>query len=245
MERQKSRERWYESAFRETYPITYPHRDDASAAREIAAIVRLVGIDGGSVLDLCCGTGRHAAALAESGFGVTGLDLSAPLLAKAGARPRLAGRLARGDMRRLPFGRRFDAVVNLFTSLGYFAEDAQNGKVAAEMHRVLRPGGRVVIDHMNVPSVERSVGEDERAEGPRTVRQRRWIEGNRVRKEVVIMEKDRDPVRVLEDVRLYRPEEMKALLEGVGFDEVRLLGSVNGDALTSASDRMIAVGRRP
>jgi ubiquinone/menaquinone biosynthesis C-methylase UbiE len=78
---------------------------------------------------------------------VDGLDYSAHLIARAkerGTGPTL--RYTRGDMRRLP-GRwtgRFDAVVNLFTSFGFFAAPADDALVMREFARVLAPGGTLV-----------------------------------------------------------------------------------------------------
>jgi SAM-dependent methyltransferase len=85
--------------------------------------------------------------LAEAGFDVDGLDYSADLLKIAKSRgtgPRL--RYARGDMRRLParWSGRFDAVLNLFTSFGFFDQPADDARVIAEFARVLRPGGVLV-----------------------------------------------------------------------------------------------------
>ena len=94
-----------------------------------------------------CGQGRHAHLLAEAGFDVDGLDYSTDLLDRAkrrGTGPRL--RYARGDMRRLParWTRRFDAVLNLFTSFGFFADPRDDARVIEEFARVLKPGGVLV-----------------------------------------------------------------------------------------------------
>ena len=102
---------------------------------------------GSRILDVPCGQGRHAHLLAEAGFDVDGLDYSPDLLAKARARgtgPRL--RYTRGDMRRLParWTRRFDAVVNLFTSFGFFADPADDRGVVEQFARVLKPGGLLI-----------------------------------------------------------------------------------------------------
>jgi ubiquinone/menaquinone biosynthesis C-methylase UbiE len=99
------------------------------------------------VLDVPSGQGRHAHLLAESGFDVDGLDYSADLLAvarKRGTGPRL--RYTRGDMRRLParWNGRFDAVVNLFTSFGFFSHPSDDVRVVAEFSRVLKPGGTLI-----------------------------------------------------------------------------------------------------
>ena len=104
---------------------------------------------GASILDVPCGQGRHAHLLAEAGYKVQGLDYSQDLLnvaRKRGTGPGL--RYTRGDMRRLPkqWTRRFDAVLNLFTSFGFFTHPADDARVAKEFARVLRPGG-VLIWH--------------------------------------------------------------------------------------------------
>jgi len=114
----------------------------------VGRLVELLALPTGSrVLDVPCGQGRHAHLLAETGFRVDGLDYSEHLVAKArerGTGPTL--RYTRGDMRRLParWSGRFDAVVNLFTSFGFFATPRDDALVIAEFARVLRPDGMLV-----------------------------------------------------------------------------------------------------
>ena len=99
---------------------------------------------GARILDVPCGQGRHAHLLAETGFDVDGLDYSETLLDSARARGEgKTLRYTRGDMRRLPkrWTNRFDAVVNLFTSFGFFLDAADDRRVIAEFARVLKPGG--------------------------------------------------------------------------------------------------------
>ena len=141
----KTRE-WWECAFDAHYLLEYgllfsPEHD----RREVARIIDVLGLPVGSrILDVPCGQGRHAHLLAEAGYDVDGLDYSRQLLAVArrrGIGPTL--RYTRGDMRKMPgrWSRRFDAVVNLFTSFGFFAHPADDVRVIREFARVLKPGG--------------------------------------------------------------------------------------------------------
>jgi SAM-dependent methyltransferase len=131
----------YEPLFTET-------RDRAEVARLLDVLESLPV--GARVLDCPCGQGRHARLLAEAGFHVDALDYSKELLRIASrATPRaLKPNLAytRGDMRALPhrWRGRFDAVVNLFTSFGFFDDPADDRRVLHEFARVLKKGGVLV-----------------------------------------------------------------------------------------------------
>ena len=111
----------------------------------MARVLDLMELPSGArVLDCPCGQGRHAHLLAEAGFDVDGLDYSAPLLKVA--RKRGEGRHLRyteGDMRALPrkWTGKFDAVLNLFTSFGFFDSPDDDLLVLEQFARVLKPGG--------------------------------------------------------------------------------------------------------
>lgn len=140
----------WDSVFDETYLETYlPHTDDERTRAEALGAASLAEVEpGAEILDCPTGFGRHALVLAEEGYRVTGVDRSPVLLAEAEARRGDAEwpRLVRGDYRRLPFeDRSFDAVFNLFSSLGYLERDEDVG-VLRELRRVLRPGGSLVLE---------------------------------------------------------------------------------------------------
>ena len=142
----KPRTEWWESYFDSQYLLEYEpiftlERDRHEAAR----VIDVLGLPVGSrILDVPCGQGRHSHLLAEAGYDVDGLDYSEHLLKvarKRGTGSRL--RYTRGDMRKLPgkWKGRFDAVVNLFTSFGFFDNPADDVRVIEEFARVLKPGG--------------------------------------------------------------------------------------------------------
>ena len=140
---------WWNTYFDAQYLLEYePIFDFARDRREVARLMEILALPSGArLLDVPCGQGRHAHLLAEAGFRVDGLDYSAHLLAQArkrGTGPAL--RYTRGDMRKLParWTGRFDAVVNLFTSFGFFTDPADDARVIDEFARVLQPGGVLV-----------------------------------------------------------------------------------------------------
>src|SRR5882672_5788784 len=104
------------------------------------------------ILDLPCGQGRHAIELARRGYDVTGVDLSPFMLKVAEERARAEGvrvRWLAGDMRDVIARGTFDVVLNLFTSLGYFADEADDQKVVRAASAMLVPGGRFVLELIN------------------------------------------------------------------------------------------------
>jgi SAM-dependent methyltransferase len=126
---------------REYDPLFTLERD----RQEVARMMEILGLPSGArVLDVPCGQGRHAHLLAEAGFDVDGLDYSEDLLAIARERGTARTlRYTRGDMRKLPsrWTGRFDAVLNLFTSFGFFLDPNDDRRVINEFARVLAPGG--------------------------------------------------------------------------------------------------------
>jgi SAM-dependent methyltransferase len=146
--RRRPRE-WWETHFDAQYLLEYqPIFSERGDRREVSRLIDVLGLPiGARLLDAPCGQGRHARVLVEAGYDVTGLDYSRDLLAAArryGPQRRL--RYVRGDMRDLPsqWTGRFDAVLNLFTSFGFFLDSADDARVIAEFARVLRPNGTFV-----------------------------------------------------------------------------------------------------
>jgi len=115
-------------------------------------IVGLLGLAAGaSVLDAPCGHGRIANLLAAEGFDMAGVDLTDTFIERARAdaeRLEVEVDYRRGDLRDLPTSGPFDAVICWFTSFGYFDDD-DNRRVLVEFARVLRPGGRLLIETMH------------------------------------------------------------------------------------------------
>jgi SAM-dependent methyltransferase len=239
---------WYEESFGKDYLIVYQHRDMQGAYQEVRRMVEWLKLPKRSlILDLCCGMGRHSLALSDFGYRVTGMDLSEVLLDEAKKLDKDGKvRWIRGDMRRIPLETEFDAVVNLFTSFGYFEQDEENGKVLKEVERVLLPGGKFIIDFLNPEYVrEHLVPRSERQTGSLIIEEQRYIEDDTVNKRIFIREQGR-PERVYnERVKLYSLRQFEQFIADAGLVIDRVYGNYDQSLYDEKqSPRMIITGHK-
>ncbi|MEK5357839.1 class I SAM-dependent methyltransferase [Paenibacillus sp. FSL L8-0709] len=243
---------WYKKSFLEDYLIVYNHRDRKEAGLLIESVIDWLKLPLGSdVLDLCCGAGRHSLALADAGYHVTGVDLSPILLQeakKADYKNRI--RWIESDMRSLPkdgtFRESFDAIVNLFTSFGYFETDDEQLKVLKQISRGLRLGGRFVIDILNSHYVyENLIPFSQRKEKAVIISESRVIQNDFVIKEIMLEEPGNQPRRYTERVKLYSLVDIESLLKKADLTIDEVYGDYNGKIYNELqSSRMIVVGHR-
>jgi SAM-dependent methyltransferase len=146
----------HEGLFDDDYLHFFADSLDGRGAAEADLIWCLLELEPGmEVLDLACGHGRIANQLAQRGCRVTGLDAAPLFLRRARAEAEALGvavDYVQGDMRQLPWRRRFDRIVNWFTAFGYF-DDAGNKQVLAQAASALKPGGRIAIEFNNYPAL--------------------------------------------------------------------------------------------
>jgi SAM-dependent methyltransferase len=220
----------------------------AQTPAEVDAIVRLLDLKPPArILDLPCGIGRHSAELARRGFTVTGVDLHEPYLAEA--RAKAPGvEWIRADMREFTRPAAFDAVLNLYTSFGYFEDQADDLRVARNaLESLARPGGAFVIEMKGKETVAREFEE------------RRWIEledGSSMLSRLTVengWRTIRDDWILLNGgerreghfrTRLYAATEIERLLLDAGFPDVRIHGWFDGRPYGPGAPRLVAVALR-
>jgi len=227
------------------YPIIYAHRSGSAAADEIAGLKHwLPFFQNDRIIDVCCGEGRHLHLLLRMGYDAWGFDLSRTLLRNALQHKDQQGRVVRADMRATPFAAAFDVALSLFSSFGYFLEESDNQRALQQMITLLRPGGRLVLDHMNRRYIEDTLipASTDRM-GKYTVRQQRNIAGNRVRKTIQVFDGKGRCRRFEENVRMYWPDEISAMLSKQGCRDIRIRGGFDGKPFTHGSRRMIVACR--
>ncbi len=206
---------------------------------------------GAIVLDLCCGNGRHGQLLAQDGMTVIGVDSSRFLLeeARKNALSTSGGMyLVEGDMRRIPLKPVCDAVINLFTSFGFFEEN-DNRRVLGEVAGVLKPGGKFLLDYWNPYAA---------IQLDRT-RNWWWISDAML----ALAEVEYDPAsgqlfdyrtvielpigtirKSVNRVRFYFPTELEAMLTGVGLKVCAMYGDFDGSPFQMESRRLITIAEK-
>lgn len=243
---------WYEAFFGEDYLRIYlPFLPPDRTVREIKGIIKLLKLPAGkAILDLCCGYGRHAIPLAQQGYQITGLDLSELFLRRAREKAESQGVEARwiqGDMRTIPFENEFDAVINIFTSFGYFEDEDDDLTVLQQIHGALKPGGLFLLETIYQPRVIRAFtphGIIRYEDGLMVLEERRIdlrTSHNEVR--ITMFYPDGRRVEHLQSIRIYTLTELTHMLTSVGLEVEASYGDLEGNALTLDS-RLVILSRK-
>lgn len=225
---------------------------EASTRSEVAAMRELLGLPAGArILDAPCGWGRHTVLLPSAGFEAWGADLSPPLLRRAArdlGEANLPARLAAADLRALPFDEgSFDGVLNVFTSLGLFLDDDQDLAALREVQRVLRPGGRFLLESMHRDDVVRSYASRDRwtlPDGTQVRVRRRFDPVTGISRERLQWRRGQRRGEKRHALRLRTATEIGTLVREAGFTNLTFYGDWDGEELRLHSPRVIVVAER-
>lgn len=251
----KQRIPWYKRFFHEDYPKVYRDRlSEQATTREVAFVERALRLkEGDRVLDLACGQGRHAVALAQRGMSVTAQDLTEDYLHTAQAAAESAGaaiQTVHSDMRDVPFTNEFNAVINMFTAFGYLESEVEDMKVLRAIANALKPGGRLLMDLLNREwVVSNYIRKEWRIDGDgNTILEDRELDlvtgRNRVSFTIVTPEGTRRDLPG-HDIRLYTLTELGKMLDEVGLQVSATYGDFDGSPYAIETQRMIVVGEKP
>lgn len=223
----------------------------AGAGKDILPLLRRLRVKKGArVLDVPCGYGRHSLALAARGYRVTGVDISAALLAQAraqAARNRLEITFVRGDMRRLPYRGRFDLVINLFTSFGYFG-DGGDAALLRAFYRALRPGGWLALQMAHRDWIMHNFRPRRRGRLPGGVvleESTKFDFTTSSAHTTWVARKGGRGLRGQTKLRFYSAHELRRMLAAAGFRRIQSFGSFTGAPLTLDSRWQLHAGRKP
>ncbi|NJD23251.1 MAG: class I SAM-dependent methyltransferase [Melioribacter sp.] len=226
-------ENWFKNWFSsEEYLSVYQHRDDDDATKLLELILRQTKlIKQNSILDAACGAGRHSIYLASRGFKVIGFDLSKTLLLKAqdnAKKKSLENNFVCADLRNIYFRKKFDLIINLFTSFGYFKNNEENFKFINTAYSLLNENGFYVLDYLNKNFLLANLtGESKKVIDNKIIIEKRKVVKDRVIKEIHI-KKDLEEQHFIESVRLYSKNEIETEFKRIGFTRVSAFGDYDG-----------------
>lgn len=201
---------WFEEWFNSPlYEKLYADRDEAEAEQLIEFLEQtLLSEKYHSILDLGCGRGRHSHNLAKRGYDVTGIDLSPAAIETAREKAKEMGldntHFEVRDMRE-PLPQTFDAIVNLFTTFGYFKNDDENASVLDSVTAMLKQKGLFVFDYLNAEKVKNTFVPEEEGEFQNMRYEiKRYIKNGAIHKDIAFAGDKLDKPRVYwERVKLY------------------------------------------
>lgn len=235
-------------------PAMFDESRLARTSREAQAIVRLLGVaPGDTIVDACCGYGRYALEFARAGLKVTAFDLCEPLvmeLDSAAARCGLPVETHCADVRAFAVPRQYDAVVLLFAAIGYFDDPQVDVATLRNIVRLLRPGGRFLIDSFSVHHIARNLVEMQEEEDFLSAKVRRfipergdahsmWIEGT------WLIARGNDARRFEYSQRIYTRSGLRNLLQQAGFVDCEIMGDYEGLPYGPACESVVALARKP
>jgi SAM-dependent methyltransferase len=214
----------YSSLWFETFLFGIP---DAQTGRELDFLGRQIPADRfRTVLDVCCGAGRHAHGLTRRGRTVLGIDRSRRALERAvrqgegdtSASTFDAGPpfFAQADMRALPVAGPFDAAIVMWQSWGYF-DAVTNLRILRDLHGVLRWGGRLILDIYDRRFFETRQGERLTVRDGREITDVKRLDGDRLFTE---LRYSGSHVVDRVDWQVFTPDSMAAFASNAGFATV-------------------------
>lgn len=224
---------WYETWFDTPYyHILYKDRDYSEAENFITLLMEELQIPKNSkIIDLACGKGRHSVFLNKMGYQVLGLDLSKESIHHNKQFENETLHFEVHDMRNPIFlnvtDKKSDAVFNLFTSFGYFADDEDDKKVFRSVNEALNENGWFVLDFLNEKWVRNTLEKyyfvtKENID----FHIKKRIENRHVIKDI-LFEHDGKDHHFFEDVKLTTLDEIGKYAAEFGFERVKIFGDYN------------------
>ena len=244
---------WYEDdvLWEKIEPHIFGPARIEAATPHTEMLLELVDITpGASVLDLCCGVGRHSVELARRGYKVTAVDRTRRFLERAARVADEAGvdiEFVEADMREFVRPDSFDMAINMYTSFGYFEDPADDVRVVKNVSRSVRDGGCFAIELMSKEVLARIFVPSnwDQGEDGTLFLERRWPRqdwGWMDNQWIIISGDDRYEVDF--GHRLFSAVELKTLLTEHGFGSAEAHGGADGSPYDQTARRLLVIGRK-
>jgi 2-polyprenyl-3-methyl-5-hydroxy-6-metoxy-1,4-benzoquinol methylase len=246
---------WYEELF-ENYAESYDKESYTRGTRgEVDFIEKEINFDKTKrILDIGCGTGRHAIELAKRGYNVTGIDLSESQLNRAiekAKKENLSINFLRADARYMDFNNEFDAAIMICEGAFPLMEtDEMNFKILENARNALKPKGKLILTTLNAlfplyPSTEKFFNE----QGAKSKDHYFNLLTLRETSTVEIIDDSGKKKSITGNERYYMPSEMNWYLQSLHFKNIGIYGCKMGqfsrnDPLTTDDVEMLVIAEK-
>jgi SAM-dependent methyltransferase len=239
----KEHSKWFQSWFDTAYyHLLYKNRDYKEAEVFIKNLASYLNLDkDDKILDLACGKGRHSIYLNSLGYSVTGVDLSKNSINHAKTYESETLHFDVHDMRNF-YSTKFEVVLNLFTSFGYFEEETDNFKVIQTIKSSLKQNGIGVIDFMNSPFViENLIAHNSHEDDNITFNLKRRLSDGFIYKDIEVIDGN-TTTHYVEKVRAFTFQDFETMLANAGLHLLDCFGNYNLEPFNSkTSERLILI----
>ncbi|MHA2159677.1 MAG: class I SAM-dependent methyltransferase [Candidatus Thorarchaeota archaeon] len=244
---------WYENdkLWEIMEPVLFTEARIAHTVNEVDSIKSLSKIQQDeSILDLCCGIGRHSLEFARRGHRVVGVDRTKLYLEKAkrsATEEKLDIEFVEDDMRTFYRKNSFDVVLSMFTSFSYFEDHEEQMLVLRNIYSSLRAGGRFILESAGKEILARIFMKQNWSEWPHgfMLEEREAIDNwSKMHNKWIFIERNGTIHRYDVTHWIYSGSEIKEMLEKVGFSDVHVFGGLDGRAYDNEATRLVAIATK-
>lgn len=240
----------YDADFWRDFEILMYDRDRLDNTEDdVLNIIKLLNIKKhDSVLDVCCGFGRHSLILAQNGIDVTGIDITEDYLSRANSSKTDTDnpKFLKKDILEYNDKSKFNFAINMFTSFGLLNSEDDEIAGLKNIYSALKPGGKYLIDIQGKELLCRDYEKNIWFESGDTkvfleytilhsftVLRSRWLyyRNNKMAEKSF-------------DTRIYSAVELATLLSTIGFKEIEIYGDLFGNPYDYNAKRLIAVATK-
>ncbi len=244
---------WYEDdkLWEIMEPVMFTEARIAFTTDEVDAIKSLCKIQQDeTILDLCCGIGRHSLEFTRRGHKVVGVDRTKLYLERAKETAKMENlniEFVLDDMRKFHRENSFDIVLNMFTSFSYFEDHGEQMHVLRNIYSSLRAGGRFILESMGKEILARIFLRLSWSEWPHgfLLEEREPIENwSKMHNTWIFIERNGFVHKWNVTHWIYSGTEIKKMLEDVGFSSVRVYGGLDGRNYDNEANRLVVVATK-
>lgn len=234
---------WFDTPY---YHLLYKHRNFDEAALFISNLLNYLQPDKKAVLlDACCGKGRHALYMNKAGFSVDAFDLSENNIRLAQQNQTATLHFYKNDIRTPLFLNKYDVVFNLFTSFGYFENEADNISAIKALSDSIKPEGVLVMDFLNAhKTIDNMVEKEQKKVGELTFNIKRKVKNGFIVKQISFEDNGRK-FKFEERVKALYENDFKKYFNLAGLKLFKTAGDYNlNDFNKTTSDRLILFAKK-